>query len=133
MCACLGDTNVLVQRNGLDFILQLLPLHSELIPGCLKGQLNESGLEVLLRRDMSLNRRLYTWLLGTNGGEAQSAKTRTDSVCSTEDLHESDDHSYFSLHSQHHVTKAMKRLFQKQVNWLDMQSNTGDLSYAILT
>ena len=131
VCSCLGDTNVLVQRNALDFILQVLPLHSELIPRQLKGQLTKAGLEVLLRRDMSLNRRLYIWILGTNGNEAQNAKIHNNSVCSTEEHDGSAGHSYFSRNSRHLVTKAIKTLFQQQVNLDDIQSSTGDLKITL--
>ena len=124
VCGCLGDTNVLVQRNGLDFILALLPLHTDLIHRRLKCLLTEAGLEVLLRRDMSLNRRLYAWILGSNG-DAMKSTSRTDSVCSTDDQEEAAHQSYFSLHSRHLVTSAMKSLFQQQADWSSVQSSTG--------
>ncbi|XP_067401392.1 protein dopey-2 isoform X2 [Emydura macquarii macquarii] len=68
------DSNVLVQRNTLEVVLFFFPFYTSL-------DYNESAIpllrsdivhilsaatQTLLRRDMSLNRRLYAWLLGSD-------------------------------------------------------------------
>ena len=65
LCSALQDKNVLICRATLDVILTLFPLHRPfLLPSDIVLILS-AALETLLRRDMSLNRRLYSWLLGT--------------------------------------------------------------------
>lgn len=64
--AGLRDTDVLVQRGFLDTLVRCLPL------GCTTVQeyedecegLMSAAVAAVLRRDMSLNRRVWTWLLG---------------------------------------------------------------------
>uniref|UniRef100_A0A674JMS1 Uncharacterized protein n=1 Tax=Terrapene triunguis TaxID=2587831 RepID=A0A674JMS1_9SAUR len=70
------DSNVLVQRNTLEVLLFFFPFYTSLV-----RDYNESAIpllrsdvvhilsaatQTLLRRDMSLNRRLYAWLLGSD-------------------------------------------------------------------
>ena len=66
------------------------------------GRVVEAALNVVLRRDMSLNRRLYAWMLGTNtstpasvpsGGGAAKGRDlqRADSSSTTSEM----DLSYF--------------------------------------
>ncbi|PYI18464.1 hypothetical protein BO86DRAFT_406394 [Aspergillus japonicus CBS 114.51] len=64
----LADEQVLVQRNFLDLLVTHLPLSSPV----LQSRITEDDLQrliaaavgVVARRDMSLNRRLWAWLLG---------------------------------------------------------------------
>ena len=65
MCCSLTDSWVLVQRSALELLLQGLPLHQPQFEHTDMVTLVASVLVTLLRRDMSLNRRLFTWLLGT--------------------------------------------------------------------
>ncbi|KAK3937079.1 protein dopey [Diplogelasinospora grovesii] len=66
--AGLADEQLLIQRGFLDLLVTHLPLHSRV----LQTRAKTGDLELLLRaaagvtsrRDMSLNRRLWTWLLG---------------------------------------------------------------------
>ncbi|XP_059542400.1 protein dopey-2 isoform X1 [Myotis daubentonii] len=74
LCASLLDSNVLVQRNTLEIVLFFFPLYT-----CLDSEeraipllrpdvvrILAAAAQTLLRRDMSLNRRLYAWLLGSD-------------------------------------------------------------------
>lgn len=80
--ASLMDNNMLVRRSALDLLISSLPLggpalqkHSKLD---FKVDLSRNACNVVLRRDISLNRRLYTWLLGTSDDkEAQSLHFNT--------------------------------------------------------
>ena len=66
LCLALEDTSTLVQRAALDFLLVGLQLHATcpLSDGAMI-QLVTAALDTLLRRNVSLNRRLFCWLLGT--------------------------------------------------------------------
>ncbi|KAK6632298.1 hypothetical protein RUM44_007339 [Polyplax serrata] len=66
LCAGVQDTNVLVQRCSLDLLLVAFPMHSNLLEKSSLVDLVTSAITTVLRRDMSLNRRLYAWLLGSD-------------------------------------------------------------------
>ncbi|TGZ65214.1 hypothetical protein CRM22_005981 [Opisthorchis felineus] len=82
-----GDSVLLVQRDALDFLLMALPIHFISLPnvnvadGPLSTEdcktLCTSALCVLLRRDASLNRRLFTWLKGGQPVEVVSYHSST--------------------------------------------------------
>lgn len=66
--AGLADDQILIQRGFLDLLVTHLPLHAHV----LQKRVKKDDLELLItaaagvvtRRDMSLNRRLWAWLLG---------------------------------------------------------------------
>ncbi|KAK4176308.1 Dopey, N-terminal-domain-containing protein [Triangularia setosa] len=66
--AGLVDEQLLIQRGYLDLLVTHLPLHSEVLQTRAKaGDLElllRAAVGVTVRRDMSLNRRLWSWLLG---------------------------------------------------------------------
>ncbi|KAH8676625.1 Dopey, N-terminal-domain-containing protein [Tricladium varicosporioides] len=66
--AGLADEQLLIQRGFLDLLVTHLPLHSNVLQNRVKTQdlelLITAAAGVVARRDMSLNRRLWTWLLG---------------------------------------------------------------------
>lgn len=65
--AALEDENLLVRRGALDLLLQSLRADSAAIKMAQAEDrtiLMRAATSVVLRRDLSLNRRLYTWLLG---------------------------------------------------------------------
>ena len=89
----LSDDQLLVQRNFLDLLVTHLPLNSPI----LQTRLADGDLETLIvaavgvvtRRDMSLNRRLWSWFLGPeptsdgssiDGRKFSSETTRSSSV-----------------------------------------------------
>ncbi|VDM53042.1 unnamed protein product [Angiostrongylus costaricensis] len=64
LCATANDSgSPLVQRNLLDFLCSAFPLDSTNLTREDFVQLIMRCMFVVLRRDMSLNRRLYTWLM----------------------------------------------------------------------
>lgn len=68
LCATADDTgSPLVQRYLLDFLVSAFPLDSTNLTDQDFVQLLRRCLFVVLRRDMSLNRRLYTWLVNRSG------------------------------------------------------------------
>uniref|UniRef100_A0A452V4C4 DOP1 leucine zipper like protein B n=1 Tax=Ursus maritimus TaxID=29073 RepID=A0A452V4C4_URSMA len=75
LCASLLDSNVLVQRNNLEIVLFFFPFYTCLVSRFERAipllrsdivQILSAATQTLLRRDMSLNRRLYAWLLGSD-------------------------------------------------------------------
>lgn len=64
----LADEQLLIQRGFLDLLTSHLPLNSAVLQSNVKSQdlelLLKSATKVVTRRDMSLNRRLWAWLLG---------------------------------------------------------------------
>ncbi|KAJ3739812.1 Dopey, N-terminal-domain-containing protein [Lentinula detonsa] len=65
--AALEDENLLVRRSALDLLLQSLRVDSSAVKRAQADDrtiLMRAAVGVVLRRDLSLNRRLYSWLLG---------------------------------------------------------------------
>ncbi|KAF7302659.1 Dopey-N domain-containing protein [Mycena chlorophos] len=78
--AALEDDNLLVRRGALDLLLQSMRVDSIAVRQAQaddRAILMRAATSVVLRRDLSLNRRLYTWLLGPDeGSERQVAYFR---------------------------------------------------------
>lgn len=70
--ATFEDGQILVLRSLLDILIARFPLHQPIAKEAIRREdlvlLVRATLTVVLRRDMSLNRRLYTWLLGADDG-----------------------------------------------------------------
>lgn len=64
----LGDEQLLIQRGFLDLLVSHLPLNANVLQTRVKPAdlelLVKAAVGVVTRRDMSLNRRLWAWLLG---------------------------------------------------------------------
>uniref|UniRef100_A0A673AY43 Uncharacterized protein n=1 Tax=Sphaeramia orbicularis TaxID=375764 RepID=A0A673AY43_9TELE len=93
VCLSLQDSNVLVQRNMLEI---LIPMSAEDMITVVSA-----ALLTLLRRDMSLNRRLYAWLLGTDIKGEMVAPHPTLSTTK-------EDHTtfYFNTYSKDYLVKV---------------------------
>ncbi|RKP35014.1 Dopey, N-terminal-domain-containing protein, partial [Dimargaris cristalligena] len=91
--ATLRDQNPLVQRAILELLVNNFNLDSQLIDGKDITLLLSAAVEVILRRDMSLNRRLYAWFLG-------SSDSRRDKQ------------EYFRKYVHHHLVLALKDMFR---------------------
>ena len=74
--AGLEDEQPLIQRGFLDLLLSHLPLHSPVLTDRVDDQDLErlvfAACVVLARRDMSLNRRLWSWFLGPDVADEDS-------------------------------------------------------------
>ena len=66
ICQSLQDSSVLVQRHALELLLTGFPMHNSQLTRPDMVKIANATIKVVLRRDMSLNRRLYAWLLGTD-------------------------------------------------------------------
>lgn len=70
--AGLMDEHMLLQRGFLDLLVTHLPLNSSVLTQRVDAsdleRLATAAIGVVVRRDMSLNRRLWSWFLGPQGG-----------------------------------------------------------------
>ncbi|XP_061805562.2 protein DOP1A isoform X3 [Nerophis lumbriciformis] len=101
------DSSVLVQRSTLDLILFCFPFHMSQATRSDMIRILSAALHVVLRRDMSLNRRLYAWLLGfdNNGVKTGPRSTRQ----SNPEEHAS---HYFNTFSKDMLVQAMVGILQ---------------------
>ncbi|KAF1387448.1 hypothetical protein PFLUV_G00078810 [Perca fluviatilis] len=101
------DSSVLVQRSTLDLILFCFPFHMSQATRPDMIRILSAALHVVLRRDMSLNRRLYAWLLGfdNNGVVIGPRSTRQ----SNPEEHAS---HYFNTFSKDMLVQAMVGILQ---------------------
>ncbi|RKF76436.1 Protein dopey [Golovinomyces cichoracearum] len=71
--AGLADEQMLTQRGFLDLLVTHLPLHSKILQKMVKSEdlelLVTAAIGVVSRREMSLNRRLWAWLIGPQPNE----------------------------------------------------------------
>lgn len=127
LCACLNDAVILVQRNTLEFLLLGFPLHTNLLSQSDVIKLVTNALNTILRRDMSLNRRLYSWLLGTEVLNAnrnlmeidmnESVSLNSDSGSSRS----SSQFSYFEQYSKPILIKALRITFKNSIPTADLR------------
>ncbi|XP_060520914.1 protein dopey-1 homolog [Cylas formicarius] len=69
LCAAVQDSSVLVQRSALDLLMVCFPMQNKQLLYADMVRLVTAALSTILRRDMSLNRRLYSWLLDSQSNE----------------------------------------------------------------
>lgn len=109
----LADEQQLIQRGFLDLLVSHLPLNSHV----LQSRVKPADLELLLkaasgvvtRRDMSLNRRLWAWLLGPGpvGGEGDNAGDLPAAPSEQQQAYLSSRTSYFEEFGLQPLTKAL--------------------------
>ena len=131
MCCCLQDSNSLVQRSVLDLMCACVPLSTRAITRHHKLQLIVVAVHVVLRRDMSLNRRIYSWLMGSAGMAAvaaaaqqqqqqqQQQQKQAGAQASDIDVMESSrrreqERHYFAVHSKQLLVHAIKMLLNQR-------------------
>ncbi|TKR96351.1 hypothetical protein L596_010384 [Steinernema carpocapsae] len=79
ICAVADDHgSALVQRHLLDFLCSAFPLNSDHVVQADLVQIMRRCLFVVLRRDASLNRRLFSWFLNKSGSSDNPLKERED-------------------------------------------------------
>ena len=116
MSAALMDKNVLVQRTALDIVSILFPFHQSflLLPDL--TSILTAALHTLLKRDVSLSRRLYVWLLGTQVDKSSlvnCAQSPSSDLPSPEQLgrglttQNSQDDSYFEKYSKAYLSRSL--------------------------
>lgn len=119
--ACgLSDPQILIQRGFLDLLVSHLPLDSPLLQSRVRtddlDRLMSAAAQVLLRREMSLNRRLWSWLLGPeskpNGTDSQPSSPTLERKLSANvkaDWH----FKYFSTYGRKALERCMLAMFTR--------------------
>jgi hypothetical protein len=95
--ATLNDHQLLVQRGLLELLVQNFVLKHRMVPHDDLVILMKAALGIVLRKDMSLNRRLYAWLLGSEGS------IQTQIV-------------YFNSFAEKAATQAMRSMLHQEQN-----------------
>lgn len=79
----LSDEQMLIQRGFLDLLITHLPLHSHVIQTRITSEDREllisAAVGVVARRDMSLNRRLWSWILGPDANKTDAMDSAPNS------------------------------------------------------
>lgn len=105
---------MLVQRSTLELLLNLFPIHSSQLTPSDTVTVLTAAISVVLRRDMSLNRRLYAWLVGTdaNGVPINVVVSVASSSSETGSMDRQDSGPnmlYFEKYSKTFLVQAVKR------------------------
>ncbi|KAK9297047.1 hypothetical protein QLX08_009141 [Tetragonisca angustula] len=108
LCAGVQDSSVLVQRSALDLLLVGFPVHNSQLTYEHMVSLVTAALITILRRDMSLNRRLFAWLLGTEVSTS-ILKRKTDTKVSESTQNTP---TYFDMYSKEMLIEAIKSLLK---------------------
>ncbi|NXE49818.1 DOP2 protein, partial [Casuarius casuarius] len=121
LCVSVLDSNVLVQRNTLEVILFFFPFYTAM--DCNESTILlhrtdlvyilSSATQTLLRRDMSLNRRLYAWLLGS---DIKGGTFAPDSTTS-------EDHAiyFFGKYSKDLLVESLIEILHQKFSESDME------------
>lgn len=118
--AGLGDEQLLIQRGFLDLLVTHLPLHSTVLQQRVKPEdlelLVTAAAGVVTRRDMSLNRRLWTWLLGPEpaGHENENGPESPTSVSGDAPESHVSRTQYFESYGLHPLTQALLKLIRRE-------------------
>jgi hypothetical protein len=118
--AGLADEQLLIQRGFLDLLVTHLPLHANVLQKRVKTEdlelLVAAAAGVVARRDMSLNRRLWAWVLGpelpahdTEGG----AESPTSLTGDHSGPHSSSRTRYFEEFGLQPLTRALLKMIEK--------------------
>ena len=123
ICMGISDTSVLVQRNALDLLIVAFPLHESTLEEQDISAIVTAACCVLLRRDMSLNRRLFNWLLGSDvvkerlSGPKGYDRThmRSASISSTASSTDSTISPYFDYYSKSVLIEALRAILRNSL------------------
>jgi hypothetical protein len=119
--AGLADEQLLIQRGFLDLLVTHLPLHASVLQKRIKAEdlelLITAAAGVVARRDMSLNRRLWTWLLGpepvgndNDGGPESPTSVIGDPLAA----HSSSRTRYFEEFGLQPLTNALIKMIDRE-------------------
>ncbi|KAL7792929.1 Dopey, N-terminal domain-containing protein [Trichoderma ceciliae] len=114
----LSDEQLLIQRGFLDLIVSHLPLNSKVLQSLVKpGDLElllKAAVGVVTRRDMSLNRRLWAWLLGPEptGNESEQTPELHGSASDGQQALLSSRTSYFEHFGLQSLTKSLLEMIK---------------------
>jgi hypothetical protein len=119
--ACgLSDSQALIQRGFLDLLVSNLPLDSPLLQSRVQvedlDRLVSAAAQVLLRREMSLNRRLWSWFLGpdpkANGMDGNQPSSPMANRKQSLDTNTSTQLKYFSTYGRKPLERCILAMFK---------------------
>lgn len=119
----LSDEQALVQRDFLDLLVTHVPLNSPI----LQSRITEDDLQrliiaaagVVTRRDMSLNRRLWVWLLGpepANDRSSLDVRKSSDNTSLSGDGSEVSQSEYFSRFGLRPLVKGLLEMIEQDLS-----------------
>ena len=118
--AGLADEQLLIQRGFLDLLVTHLPLHADVLQKRVKAEdlelLVAAAAGVVTRRDMSLNRRLWAWLLGPElpGHDVEGGTGSPTSIGGDHPgTHSSSRTRYFEEFGLQPLTRALLKMIEK--------------------
>lgn len=108
VCSALLDPNVLVQRAILDLLLCCYPMHNSQMVKEDMINITTAAVTVLLRRDISLNRRLLSWFFGLETSVATTSrdKSKTPNLASAGQSRSKRKQIYFETYSKQFLIDA---------------------------
>ncbi|KAL8653718.1 MAG: hypothetical protein Q9226_003729 [Calogaya cf. arnoldii] len=115
--AGLSDDQLLVQRGFLDLLVTHLPLNSGVlhnkVPSADHVRLVTAAVSVVARREMSLNRRLWTWFLGPEVPSAEKNGSSTPvSVVDGQDRAQGRRAKYFQQYGLNVLVQSILIMFE---------------------
>ncbi|KAF4438913.1 dopey [Fusarium acutatum] len=113
----LSDEQLLIQRGFLDLLVSHLPLNAHVIQSRVKPDdlelLLKAAVGVVTRRDMSLNRRLWAWLLGPEpAAEHESSGDNPSSPPADQHAFLASKTNYFEEFGLQPLTKAILQMIE---------------------
>lgn len=121
----LQDDQQLVQRGFLDLLVSHLPLDSPILRSRVTPDdldvLVSAAMSVVLRRDMSLNRRLWTWFMGREDKREGSTELVPDAAVALSPTTPTragppvlSNPDFFVAQGLESVTRSLQKMFSKQ-------------------
>lgn len=119
----LQDEQPLVQRGFLDLLVSHLPLNAGILQNLVSSKdldvLVSAAMSVVLRRDMSLNRRLWTWFVGREDRREGStdmipATAVEPSLSPNQGVPVSSRHEYFAAYGLESVIRSLQGMLRNQ-------------------
>jgi hypothetical protein len=118
--AGLSDPQSLTQRGFLDLLVSHLPLHSQVLKRTEERDLHRlvaAAVEILLRKDMSLNRRLWSWFLGPDSRDHgdQTPSSPKPAQAQLSDHSSSSQFEYFEANGKGPLQRVVLDMFASEI------------------
>lgn len=121
LACCLNDDNdLLIKRGVWDLLLQRLHLDSPVLGTLVspsdKKMLIMSCCKTTLEKDMSLNRRIWNWLLGPAVAALSNSNNTSGNDIEKEDKNDENKSKYFSTHGLMTLLEGLNEMIEKEVS-----------------
>ncbi|PHH53372.1 Protein dopey [Ceratocystis fimbriata CBS 114723] len=123
--AGLQDDQMLIQRGFLDMLVTHLPLHSSILQSVKPGDLElllRAAVGVVIRRDMSLNRRLWAWFLGPDPTSEAEPEAEVDGAGSDSPPQSASDPRSFAAKTAYFQTYGLSHLISALLGMINNPS-----------